>query len=396
MKQMLLLTFFALLIFQSWAQEVSPLANGYYVVVATYKEGQGKEASKLAESLTKKGFHSNYGLEKSKAFVYVYIENYDFDHFYDAVKRMMQAREADDFKTAWVLKIKDGRQIKEGDPVEPSKPTPTPTPINTPSTPSVVTEYIPNPPSKPVIRPQYLGNTPVFLSVFRKGDNKVLNAEIKIIDTDHKKLMGKAKANSYLNISDPRSTSSDITLVASALGYQETTQHINYKLTERDTLKEGITLFGNYYMVDFEMEKISSNGSSALNEIAFFNDAAIMTPASKDQLQEILEVLNENPGLTVKINGHTNGNSRGDIIYMGPSKNYFALSSDRKTKKGSAKELSLARAEAIKNWLIDQGVNTNRITTEGWGGNKPIYDSKSVNARKNSRVEIEFTSSTGK
>ncbi|MBS1488749.1 MAG: OmpA family protein [Bacteroidetes bacterium] len=394
MKNFILSIVSALICFNLSAQEVAPLANGYYVVVATYKESQGKEASGYAESLTKKGFHSNYGLEKSKAFVYVYIENFSFDHFSDAVKRMTLARENDGFKTAWVLKIKDGRQIKESDPIDTPEPTQPKVVEHVPV--SIVTEYIPNPDPKPIIGPQYLGNTPVFLSVFRDNDKKVLHGEVKIIDTDRNKQLGIVKGNGYFNIPDPRSQSANITLIATALGYKEATQQINYKATESDTIKKGITLFGNYYMVNFPMEKITTTSNATLSGISFFNDAAIMTPASKNQLDEIFNVLTENPDLQVKINGHTNGNSRGDIVYMGPSKNYFALTTDRKTKKGSAKELSSARAEVIKDWLIEQGIDASRITTEGWGGNKPVFDSKSVNARKNGRVEIEFSASEKK
>jgi outer membrane protein OmpA-like peptidoglycan-associated protein len=99
-------------------------------------------------------------------------------------------------------------------------------------------------------------------------------------------------------------------------------------------------------------------------------------------------MLNENPKMRIRLEGHTNSNSRGNIIYVGPSKNYFALAKDKKTESGSAKELSEARAEVIKSWLVDQGIAGDRIETVGWGGTKPIYDSKSNLARKNSRVEL--------
>lgn len=114
-----------------------------------------------------------------------------------------------------------------------------------------------------------------------------------------------------------------------------------------------------------------------------------MTPASKTQLVALQEMLEENPSMRVRINGHTNSNDRGKIIYVGPSKNFFALSSDRVEKNGSSKELSTARAQVIKDWLIAQGIAENRIEAIGWGGNKPLYDKNSVNARKNARVDLE-------
>jgi outer membrane protein OmpA-like peptidoglycan-associated protein len=388
---MRLLIFFlaAFSLTQSLAQQVPPLANGYYVVVSTFTRSQNKEASSYSDGLNKKGYHSGYGLEESKGFVYVYLQSFDFNQFAVSLDRMQQARKKEGFTSAWVLKIKDGREVKESvavtTVVDSSKLASTP---NKKEVPSIVTEYIPNPTPKPVIRPQYLGNTPVFFSVIQKSNRKVLNAQVKIIDADSKRTVGTVKANGYFNIPDPKSKTGNLTLTASAFGFKDLDQSMNYKDTERDTLKEEVTLFGNFYMLTFEMERISAGASSTLSGISFFNDAAIMTPGSADQLNAVLELLNERPNMRIRIEGHTNGSGRGDIISMGPSKNYFALAKDRKIEKGSAKELSQARADAIKAWLVDQGISDSRVEAVGIGGGKPLYDSKSNLARKNARVEM--------
>jgi len=114
-----------------------------------------------------------------------------------------------------------------------------------------------------------------------------------------------------------------------------------------------------------------------------------MTPASKEQMQSLLDMLQETPSMRIRLNGHTNSNDRGKIIYAGPSKNYFGLSADRIEKTGSAKDLSTARAQVIKDWLAAQGIAEDRIEVVGWGGTKPLYDKKSTNARKNGRVALE-------
>lgn len=375
----------------SFAQQVRPLANGYYVVVSTFKRHQSKEANSYSESLNKKGFHSGFGLEESKGFVYVYIESFDFSQFRSSLERMKQARSKDNFPTAWVLKIKDGREIKEDTPIEDSK-------ISTPvvaitneedrlSGP-LVTEYIPNPTPKPITKPQHLGNTPVFFSVIQKNNKKVLNGTIKIVDAETNKALGSAKANGYFTIADPKTKTGNILFVASAFGFDDVTQPLNYKETERDTTNQDVTLFGNFFMVTFEMERISRGTTSTLSGVSFFNDAAIMVPASQDQLLGVLELLNDKPNMRIRIEGHTNGNARGDIIYMGPSKKYFSLSKDQKTEKGSAKELSQARADVIKSWLVDQGIASTRVEAVGMGGSKPLFDSKSHQSRRNARVEL--------
>jgi len=387
MTRLLWLFLFALISEQLHAQRALPLENGYYVVVSTFKDTQAKEAKAYSDQLAKRGFQPGYGLEESKHFLYVYLQSFPYGQFKQSLDRMQAARSNDNFPTAWVLKIKDGKEVKEGDPVTETVPETVSAPAES-KTGSIVTEYIPNPEPKPITKPQHLGNTPVFFSVINKNSKKVIDGTVKIVDEETKKTLGTVKTNAYFNIPDPHSKSGDISLVASVFGYNDTNQKLNYKETERDTVNEDVTLFGNFFMLTFEMARMTSGGKASLSGVSFFNDAAIMIPNSREQLMGVLDMLNESPQIRIRIEGHTNGNSRGDIIYMGPSKNYFALTKDQKREKGSAKELSEARAAVIKQWLVDQGIADTRIETQGWGGNKPLYDAKSHLARKNSRVEL--------
>lgn len=89
------------------------------------------------------------------------------------------------------------------------------------------------------------------------------------------------------------------------------------------------------------------------------------------------------------LHGHTNGNARGKVITVGPSKNFFELTSDVVNGSGSAKELSYQRALVIKEWLISQKISGDRIDIRAWGGTRMIHDKHSNNARRNVRVEVE-------
>ncbi|WP_231561154.1 OmpA family protein [Sphingobacterium sp. T2] len=51
--------------------------------------------------------------------------------------------------------------------------------------------------------------------------------------------------------------------------------------------------------------------------------------------------------------------------------------------------LSEKRAASVKKYLEDGGVSASRITTKGYGPNKPIADNKTPEGRqKNRRVEV--------
>ncbi len=53
-------------------------------------------------------------------------------------------------------------------------------------------------------------------------------------------------------------------------------------------------------------------------------------------------------------------------------------------------KLSVARADAVKNFLVSKGVEKNRVYTEGKGEGSPVADNKTAEGRaKNRRVEVE-------
>jgi len=62
-----------------------------------------------------------------------------------------------------------------------------------------------------------------------------------------------------------------------------------------------------------------------------------------------------------------------------------AVGSDAANQK-----LSIARAEAVKDFLVKAGVEKNRVYTEGKGEKSPVADNKTTEGRaKNRRVEVE-------
>ncbi len=53
-------------------------------------------------------------------------------------------------------------------------------------------------------------------------------------------------------------------------------------------------------------------------------------------------------------------------------------------------KLSVARAEAVKKYLVSKGIEANRVYTEGKGKRSPVADNKTKEGKaKNRRVEIE-------
>ncbi len=52
-------------------------------------------------------------------------------------------------------------------------------------------------------------------------------------------------------------------------------------------------------------------------------------------------------------------------------------------------ELSIRRANAVKDWLVKRGIEPERIQTKGYGPDRPVAPNNSEeNKRKNRRIEF--------
>ncbi len=395
------------------------LQKGYYIVVAAFLSGQENFAQRHSSKLNDEGKHSKYGFDAARGFYYVYLDYYT--DFSESINQMLAVRKESGFGDAWVRIIKDGTEAqvdvvakeepkleekkvakqevkKVVDPVvakeveqkvDPVKIVPAVEPVPAPVE-VAPTEVLPNPKADPVYLPQTLKNTQAFFSLYNATNGRVLDGEIEVIDTDRSKLISKMKANTYLNLPDPKSKSGKLTLIGSSFGYRKIQHEMNYYNTEADTLQEDIDLVGNYYMVKFDMSRMVKGDIATLYNIYFYNDAAVMIPESKYELNNLLQMLQDNPKYRIMLHGHTNGNGRGKIIYVGKEKDFFAITQDDVIKEsGTAKELSGARAQVIKDWLVTQGIDAIRVETKAWGGARMLHDKDSQNARRNVRVEVE-------
>lgn len=102
---------------------------------------------------------------------------------------------------------------------------------------------------------------------------------------------------------------------------------------------------------------------------AFFDfDKAVLKPAGKASLDELTSKLQ---GMNLEV-----------IIAVGHTD---SVGTDAYNEK-----LAIRRAESVKTYLRDKGIDANRIYTEGKGEKQPVADNKTAAGRaKNRRVEIE-------
>jgi outer membrane protein OmpA-like peptidoglycan-associated protein len=103
-------------------------------------------------------------------------------------------------------------------------------------------------------------------------------------------------------------------------------------------------------------------------QIQFEFDSARITGARSDQiLGQVARILRDNSDIDVRIEGHTD--SVGDEAYN--------------------RDLSSRRAESVRRWLIDWGIDPARMTSEGLGEARPIDTNRTQQGRQNNR-RVEF------
>lgn len=121
-----------------------------------------------------------------------------------------------------------------------------------------------------------------------------------------------------------------------------------------------------------------------LNQVYFYNNTYALKPEADNELNQLAAFLMGNPTVEVEIQGHT-ANNNAEII---PDPNFKGQGKEWNFK-GSAFELSEERANAVRDYLIANGINKKRLTAVGYGDTKKrIPDATTFEEfEKNMRVE---------
>jgi OmpA-OmpF porin, OOP family len=114
-------------------------------------------------------------------------------------------------------------------------------------------------------------------------------------------------------------------------------------------------------------DEIDKTGRVVVYGIHFDTGDATIQSDSEDTLKHILDLLQRNPELELRVEGHT----------------------DNQGTAAGNQALSEKRAQAIVAWLVGQGIPESRLSAKGLGQSKPVADNSTEEGQaKNRRVEL--------
>ncbi|RXR30591.1 hypothetical protein EQG68_11030 [Flavobacterium piscinae] len=104
-----------------------------------------------------------------------------------------------------------------------------------------------------------------------------------------------------------------------------------------------------------------------LKGLNFYNMSDVILPDSRPILEELLQIMKDNPTLKIEIQGHIC------------------------CKEIEVEDISIKRAKTVYNYLLSNGISESRISYKGFASTRPIYPLPEKNEEErvaNRRVEI--------
>lgn len=120
---------------------------------------------------------------------------------------------------------------------------------------------------------------------------------------------------------------------------------------------------------DFEDAAMTDRGIMVTfdSDVLFPLNSSYLTDDAKGEIDKLINLLVSYPNASLIVDGHTDATGTEEYNQW----------------------LSEKRAESVKNYMADHGVNANRITINGYGQSKPVASNSTAEGRQqNRRVEV--------
>jgi outer membrane protein OmpA-like peptidoglycan-associated protein/tetratricopeptide (TPR) repeat protein len=197
--------------------------------------------------------------------------------------------------------------------------------------------------------------------VFDRKTNKGLPSSVILTDLSNGSVISNLQTDETGNYLITLPKGKDYAFDVNRRGYLFYSENFSLSKDQGDTT----------YHIDIPLQPIEANAAIVLKNIFFDPNQYEIKPESGTELNAVVQLMKENPGLHIQINGHT----------------------DNSGKAADNKTLSENRAKAVTNYLISKGIAQGRLTSKGFGDTQPVADNASPDGRaKNRRTELSVVS----
>jgi outer membrane protein OmpA-like peptidoglycan-associated protein/tetratricopeptide (TPR) repeat protein len=189
--------------------------------------------------------------------------------------------------------------------------------------------------------------------------NEPVNAQIDIVDNEKNEVIFTSTTNS--------STGKFLVSLPSGKNYGLIVKADNYLFHSENFNIPGATEYQEITK-QIMLSNLKKDAKIILKNVFFETASSKLRPSSYAELGRLTKLLNDNPNLRIEISGHT----------------------DNKGSKQANQKLSEARAKAVVDFLITEGVAKERLEYKGYAFDQPIADNATEDGRaQNRRVEFK-------
>lgn len=198
-------------------------------------------------------------------------------------------------------------------------------------------------------------------TVYDADSRRRLRASFELIDLHTSELVIRSYSDALTGeFLVPLVTGGDYALNVSREGYLFYSDHFSLSSFAHQT---------DPFLKDVPLHPINTGEKTILRNIFFEFDSYELKPESLVELEKMTQFMVANPGITVRINGHTD--NIGDASYN--------------------MELSEKRAGTVARFLIDSGIDSTRVGYAGFGETMPMATNLTEEGRaENRRTEFEI------
>ncbi len=145
---------------------------------------------------------------------------------------------------------------------------------------------------------------------------------------------------------------------------------------------QGFLPYSNFYQSDtlkrggrisftIDLNPIQAGATMVLKNVFFTLDSYEILPESGKDLEEVMSLIRQNPGIILEISGYTDDSGSDDHNLA----------------------LSQSRAEAVRQYLVDRGVSPTQLIAKGYGKSRPVASNETEGGRSlNRRTEMKVLS----